>query len=213
MGPMLMTGLITFGTAIAIGLIGSAAADVATSSANARAIRSARGILFAFCAGLGVLGTIVGLLAIFILPLSDPAAAPFVGVPAVVGAAAGLGLIARSPHDGGWPVRAIYNVVGQGILGLVVAMLAILIATKPPGHVNDLVFVLLALVGAASALAVGVVSRRAIESMRGADEATIKAILRASLVPIQLRQAAGVVAVAVASIRWGTSGRQSSTVR
>ena len=236
MGPMLMTGLMTFAAAIALGLIASATrapvrsiveVDPGTVAAGAKAVRGAatrapgrpnvgveagsaadsakavRGaatVCMALCSGLGVLGTVVGLLAILLLPLSEPGAAPFVSVPATLGAGTGLVLIGRARREVDRPraAYAVVNIISMGVLGLVVAMLAIVISEEPPGHVNDLVFILLGLVGAAAAIALGVTSSRALESMRGVDEATVKTLLRAHLVRAQLLQVVGIAAVIVA---------------
>ena len=68
MGPLLMTGLSAFGAAVALGLIstGTWPPDGAPVSRQVPTGRSLAIILMAFCMGVAVLGTVVGLLAIFV---------------------------------------------------------------------------------------------------------------------------------------------------
>jgi hypothetical protein len=204
MGPLAMTGLSGFGAAIAIGLI-AAASWPADEPAGGHQAASARGlavILMAFCLGIAVLGTVVGLLAIFVAgAVTDTADGLFAAGPAVVGALIGLALIARHWRvaDRGTAAFAAVYVFAIANLGCVVALLGVFVVEPAAKSLADWPFVILGFVSGATALAFGATGATAVRSMQGADESAAKAIVAAQISRSALLQivftTAGVVAV------------------
>jgi hypothetical protein len=155
----------------------------------------------AFCMGAAVLGTVVGLLAIFVASdVTDPADGLFAAGPAAIGGIIGLALVARQRAAGDPRIStlaAIYilNIV---VLGIVVALLALSIVEGPTKDLADWPFVVLGLISGASALAIGATGATAVRAMRGVDEQTRKAIAQAQISRSGLIQIPFVVASALA---------------
>jgi hypothetical protein len=173
MGALLMTGLASFGAAVAIGLLAAG-----TSRPTRTASRSLAIVQMAFCEGIAVLGTMVGLLAVMTGAVPDPAGGLLAAGPAAAGAIVGLGLVVRHRPDSdpGVSTMGAMFVVGLAVLGIVVALLAFLIPQVGTTTLTGWPFIILGPVSAASALAIGVTGARALGSMAGADEETAKAI-------------------------------------
>ncbi|MEO8437987.1 MAG: hypothetical protein ABI562_05970 [Chloroflexota bacterium] len=200
MGPMLMTGLAVFGATIALGLIAS---NTPRSTGPTRDPASPRGlaiILMAIALGIAVLGVVVGLLAIFRGETSDPSSGLLATGPAVAGAILGLGLIVRrvGNTDPTATAYGVANIIGQGVLGAVVAVLAVLVVEEGTGKPADWPFVILGLASAAAALGIGLTGARSLQALAGADESTAKAIRARQISRCLLFQAVGVGASVVA---------------
>ena len=186
MGPLLMTGLSAFGAAVGLGLIaaGTWPPDGAPASRQVPTSRGLAIILMAFCLGAAVLGTVVGLLAIFIAgEVTDPVAGLLAAGPAAVGGLIGLVLVARhwrvgDPRISTLSAVYILNIVA---LGIVVAMLVLFIVEEPTKDLTDWPFVVCGLINGTCALAIGASGGTAVRAMRGADEQAGTAIVRAQI--------------------------------
>lgn len=178
MGPMLMTGLACFGTAIAVGLLATSTSRPAEATAGASPSRSLAIVLIAFAMGSAVMGVVVGLLAIETTGVPDPASGVYAAGPAIVGAIIGLGLIVRGAGDVDLPTAcfAALFLLGLASLGATVALLAMFIPTGGAAAPSDWPFVVLGLASGASALGIGITGSRSLQAMKGSDEPTAKAI-------------------------------------
>src|SRR5439155_12515550 len=179
MGPRLMTGLACFGAAVAIGVVASSQAR-AQDPAEAKAGRRLAIILIAFAMGSGVLGVVIGLVAIFFGEVRDPTSGLPAGVPAILGAIIGLGLVARhaGETDRWTSIIGAIEIVAVAMLGIVVASLAVLIAEigRPPPP--DWPFVILGVATATSAIGLARTGRAALRVLPGTSDVQAKAIVR-----------------------------------
>lgn len=203
MGPLLMTGLSCFGAAVALGLIstGTWPPDEAPVSRQVPTGRTLAFILMAFSLGVGVLGTVVGLLAIFVAgDVADPANALLAAGPAVIGGIIGLALVARQwgAGDSRISTLAAVDILSVVVLGIVVALLTVFIVQQPTKDLADWPFVILGLINGASALAIGATGATAVRAMRGVDEQRGKAIVKAQISRTSLIQITFVAASAIA---------------
>ena len=197
MGPLLMTGLTTFGATIALGLIGSNAVPSARPGIPPPNVRSFFVILMALASGIGVIGVVVGTLAVVtgVVGDSSPVVALVVG-PAILGTLIGLATIVRA---GGTVDRTVSTmagsfIAGQAILAGVVAMLAVTI--REVGGPSPAVppFVVLGVAAAAGAIGLGVVGGRGLHVVAAADEASTR-----QAVSDQIRRCVPFDAIAVAA--------------
>jgi F0F1-type ATP synthase membrane subunit c/vacuolar-type H+-ATPase subunit K len=204
LGPLVMTGLSCFGSAVALGMIatGTWPADGAPVSRQVPSQRSLAIIFMAFSMSIAVIGTVVGLLAIFVAgAVTDATYGLLAAGPAVVGGLIGLVLIARHRRVGDSAISALaaMYVLGAAVLGCVVALMALVVVEEPTKSLTDWPFVILGLVSGASALAIGATGATAVRAMRGADEQTAKAIMSAQISRIGIFQiayvAAGLIAI------------------
>ena len=203
-GAMLMTGLCGFGGAVALGLI---ATGTSPEDSQHRGSRQPDGrglaiILLAICQGEAVLGTVVGLLAIFLAGVTDPAAGVLAVVPATIGALVGLFLVVRhwrasDPTTSGLIVLYILATV---VLSAVVALLALFIE-GPTIPLVDWPFSALGLVSAVATIGIGRIGMTAVPAMRDVEGADAKAIANTQLarvLPFQLSYvAANAIAIAL----------------
>ncbi len=181
MGPLLMTGLSCFGAAVGLGLIatGTWPSDGAPVSRSVPNQRGLAVILMAFCQGVGVLGVVVGLLAIFVAgSMADPAYGLLAAGPAVVGGLIGLALVIRHWRSGNPEISSLVAlfIVGIVVLGIVVAMLTVLIVPEPTKILSDWPFVVLGLINGSAALAIGATGAGGVAALRGVDELTARTI-------------------------------------
>jgi F0F1-type ATP synthase membrane subunit c/vacuolar-type H+-ATPase subunit K len=181
MSPLSLTGLACFGAAIAIGLIASGTwrpvAEPVRSQPSARGLAV---ISMAFCEGGAVLGVVVGLIAATTGLVPDPADGVLAAGPAVAGALVGLGLILakRRQIDPKVAEPAAAFIVGIAVLGIVVALMARYLHEPDSMSVATGPFALLGLINAASTLAMGVTSSRAVASLEGADASATTSIAK-----------------------------------
>lgn len=195
MGALLMTGLASFGAAVAIGLLAAGTSRPAGTVSRRLAI-----VQMAYCQGIAVLGTVVGLLAVTAGAVPDHAGGLLAAGPAAAGAIVGLGLVVRHRlrSDPGISTFGAMFVVGLAILGIVVALLAVFFRDVGTTTLTDWPFIILGPVSTASALAIGVTGARALGSMMGADEETAKVIAAAQISRSVLFQLAAIGASVVA---------------
>jgi hypothetical protein len=204
-GPLLVTGLSTFGAAVALGLIASGTwpSDGTPTTRQVPTGRSLAIVLMAFCVGVACLGTVVGLLDIFIAgDVADPADGLLAAGPSVVGGLIGLILVGRHARAGDPTVTtlAALYVVTTASLGIVVALLALFVVEEPTKSLPDWPFVIVGLINAACALAIGATGATAVAGMLGVDEPTSSAIARAQIMRCALLQIPFVAASAVAIV-------------
>src|SRR4051812_8385751 len=128
MGALLVSGLALAGAAIGIA---QATANAREGSGPDAALARATAIVgMAFAQGIGVLGAVVGLLAIFVLEAGDTNSGLVVALVAGAGAIVGLAVVARG-GGGGRTIRALglMYVIGNLLLGIVVGILAATLGT------------------------------------------------------------------------------------
>ncbi len=199
MGPLLLTGLACFGAAVANGLLAASTSRPAVETAPAARARALVVVLVAFASGIGILGVVAGLLAVFLGELRGPTAALLAAGPAVVGALIGLGLIVRRTGtlDPGVSTIAALQTIGMGVLGIVVATLAVTIVEKGTTRISDWPFVLLGLASATAAVAIGATGARVIPKITGTDDATARAMFSAQIARCLPFEAVGAGACAI----------------
>lgn len=178
MGPLLLTGIVLFGSTVALGLLTSSVRPL--GAAEAAAIRGLFIIQAAFVEGIGVLGVVVGLLAILV---GLPAAAIVVAGPAMVGAGVGLGIVfgRRGSLEPATTAIGSMFIVGLAILGLVIGILAAILTDRGTVEVPDWPFIVGGLVAAAATLEIGRSGGAAIEATIGADADDVARIREAQM--------------------------------
>jgi hypothetical protein len=201
MGPLLMTGLMSGASAIAIGIIASSSRRPAPSTHPLAPSRRLELILTAFAVGAGVWGILVGLLAVTFGAVDDPGTAWLAPVLAIGGAIAGLLPIVRNAADlDPWLVPKSLVFIGSlVVLAIVVAMLAVVIHEAGGRTPEAWPFAVTGLVGAASLLGLGVTGARSVTEIGAlGDAAAVAPSSRAlaRIVPFQ----AGAVGAAVVAI-------------
>jgi hypothetical protein len=138
----------------------------------------------AFCQGIAVLGIVAGLLAIYLDgPVAGIDEVLAAGLP-IAGVVLGLALIlrARATTDRPVAIQAIGFVLGLGVLGPIVAVLATisadnLVDTGFPGP-----YLILGLAQLGAILGIARTSAGSIQSMRGADLGAARAIMARQMV-------------------------------
>jgi F0F1-type ATP synthase membrane subunit c/vacuolar-type H+-ATPase subunit K len=171
MGPLLVTGAACFGGAVGIGLITAAAARALADTTEQGAIRGLHLVLIATEQAIGVLGVVIGILAIVVAGVGDTTSAIVAAVPAVGGAVTGT-ILAR--HAGKAGIRTPLGlpfIGGLGLLGVVVAIEAVVIGKNRAIGAGDLPFAIVALVMLCAAQWGGVTGARGLErAARGRSE-------------------------------------------
>jgi F0F1-type ATP synthase membrane subunit c/vacuolar-type H+-ATPase subunit K len=201
MGPLVMTGLMAMGAAAAIGWIASRAPASARPGRQPD-IRAFAIVGLAFAAGIGVLGVVVGLLAVTLGLNPDSATTGYVAgaVPAVLGAIVGLVFIGRdwSRLDPSLRMIGLAFVISQAVMAVVVSSLAGVIREtgtgRPPGGI---VFLALGAVGALGTLGIGMTAGRGLGEVANADDASVQAARSRALTRIVPFDVLGVAAAAV----------------
>ena len=183
MGPLLFTGLACFGGAVAIGLVAASTSRPVGVTGEAAASRGLAIVLMAFAQGIAVLGVVIGLLAVTLGAVRDPAGGLLAAGPAVAGAVVGIGLIVRraASSDAQVSIVAAMFIVGMAVLGIVVALLGVFIVEVERSTLSDWPFVILGFASGASAIAIGVTGTRTVPKMTGADDQTRKALQSAQI--------------------------------
>ena len=168
MGPFLVVGAACFGGAVAIGLITSAAVQAASSSTQPLAVRALYVLSVAFREGTGVLGVIIGFLAITLADVGDGSTAIVVAVLAVGGAVAGLILASRGgPDVARLRSLGVPFIGGLGTLGLVVAVLGVIMGSGATMKTGDGPFAIVALILFVVQLLAGILAARDIAELGG----------------------------------------------
>jgi hypothetical protein len=183
LGPLLLTGMACFGAAVANGLLAASTSRPAVEAAAATRSRRLAILSIVFASGIGIQGVVAGLLAIFLGEVRGPTAALLAAGPAVVGAIVGLGLIVRRAGtlDARVSTLAVAQIILLAVLGIVVALLAVIIVEEGTTRISDWPFVLLGLAAGASAFAIGATGAWVIPTMTGTDESTATAMYSAQI--------------------------------
>ena len=201
-----MTGLACFGAAVAIGLVAAGSTPpsgppdkVASYQLAARTLAI---ILTAFVEGVAVIGVVVGMLAIEVGSVTDPADGIFAAGPALIGALIGLGLILTHVTNVSVTTALICSgfIVAIGVLSVIVASLAWFIAEPVAAPPNDWPFVVLGLVSGGAALGIGVVGGRAVRGIPDADDQTRQRYQAAQVYRSMPFQVAAIGASAIAIV-------------
>jgi F0F1-type ATP synthase membrane subunit c/vacuolar-type H+-ATPase subunit K len=166
MGPLLVTGAACFGAAVGIGLVTGAAGRAFGQTAEPAAVRGLYIVLAAFIEGIGVLGVVIGVQAIFVSDVGDSSAAIVAAVPAVGGAVAGIILAGRSALSWRSPVFVGTRfIAGLGVLGVVIGVLAVEMGGGRTIEGGDGPFVIIALVMLAAAIGHGLSGARSLDAL------------------------------------------------
>lgn len=161
MGPLLVTGAGCFGAAIAMGLITAAAGRALSETAEPLSVRAVYILLAAFIEGMGVLGVVIGILAIAEAKIGDPSSAVVAAVPAVGGSVAGIILALRGGRSA-VRILGLSFIVGLGYLGVVVGVLAIAIGEGARLGMGDAPFAIIAIVYVVAPIGLGISGVRSI---------------------------------------------------
>jgi F0F1-type ATP synthase membrane subunit c/vacuolar-type H+-ATPase subunit K len=209
MGPLIVAGLALAGAAIGIAQTAAGARD--GTGPNAALVRATAIVGMALGQGIGVLGTVVGLLATFALDAGDASSGIVEACVAGAGALAGLAIVARAGDDLDARVRllGLLYIMGGATLGIVVAVLAALLGSgRAVG--SDPVLVVLGLIGFGSAITIGRTAAPALVamSMTPSDAPDIR---RRFIRSATIAQSVGTVAMvaAIALLFLGEAGAPS----
>jgi hypothetical protein len=101
----------------------------------------------------------------------------------VIGGIIAFALVARQRGAGDPLISklAAIHILNIVVLGIVVALLALVIVQEPTKDLADWPFVILGPINGASALAIGATGATAVRAMRGVDEQTGKVIAQAQI--------------------------------
>jgi F0F1-type ATP synthase membrane subunit c/vacuolar-type H+-ATPase subunit K len=179
MGPLLLTGLVCLGGSVALGLLTSNMPRLGVNSERDTRVRGLFAVQAAFINGMAILGVVVGLLAV---DLGHPVGGFLAAGPAAAGAIIG---VAIALDAGGLDRRAsslgLSFIAGLGVLGVVAGLIATLVDGPGATSVVDWPFVVLGLIGGASALGVGLTGGVALRATEGVDADAVKSIQIAQL--------------------------------
>jgi F0F1-type ATP synthase membrane subunit c/vacuolar-type H+-ATPase subunit K len=204
MGALLVSGLTLAGAAIGIALIAANARD----GSGPDAARATAILGVAFAQGLGVLGAVVGLLAITVRDAGDTSSGIGVALIAGAGAVVGLAVVARGGGRGR-TIRALglMYVISNLLLGIVVGILA---ATLGGGRAVglDVVFVILGVIAFGAAIMIGRTAATALRAMSTAPSDAVeirRRFIASVVVPEGLGALAMAAAIALLFVGSGTS--------
>jgi F0F1-type ATP synthase membrane subunit c/vacuolar-type H+-ATPase subunit K len=174
MGPLLMTGLSVLGATIAIGLVAGRTPQSArpVEQAQPSLVRTLAIILFAYAEGVGVLGVVVGLLAVTIGRIAPDTNRWLAISPAFVGAILGLALAYRSAYEPNRQVRtlALAFIVALAVLAAVVAYLSDVLSAIGSAPPPDLPLALAGAIAAAATVGMGWVGSAALPALVDAEQ-------------------------------------------
>ena len=175
MGPMLYTGLASFGAAVAIGLIAAGTARPTESSTSSRGIAI---VLMAFVVGIATLGVVVGIGAILAGEVGAPSDALVAAALAIAGSVFGIAFMALRGSRLDRGIAAIASAFMVGIAALSIVLVVLLVALDQGVVVTIGVppLVALGIVSGLSALAIGVQGARGLAAFSGADAQSAVAI-------------------------------------
>jgi hypothetical protein len=195
-GPLLLTGLICFAATVALGLLTSSVRPLDGLEQGAQ-VRGLFIVQAAFVEGMAVLGVVVGLLAV---TAGHPSGALLAAGPALAGAAVGVAMALRSGSgvDRSASFVGLWFIVSVGILGVVVGVVATVIAEHATRSLTDWPFAVLGLAGAVSVLGIGWTGSIALRATDGADAAGVETIRAAQLTRCLWFEIVGLCAVGIA---------------
>ena len=196
MGPLLMTGLNIFGATVGVGLVAARMRPLAAPAAEPPTPRNLAMTAIAFCSGIGVLGAVVGILAIEYGLASDPAGPIAAIVPALLGAVIGLAIVARHWSETDRTVASIgvLFIGSQAVLAVVVGTLSVVLRESAGAALNPWLFAALGTVAAGSTIALGLTGARGVETMAAAPTADARRVMSRQMTRIVPFEIVGVVA-------------------
>jgi F0F1-type ATP synthase membrane subunit c/vacuolar-type H+-ATPase subunit K len=164
MGALLVAGLAMAGAAI--GIAQTAASAREGMGPTAALIRGTAIVGMAFAQGIGILGTVVGLLAILVIDAGDASGGVVEALIAGAGVLVGLAIVARAGDAVDSTVRllGLLYIMGSAALGIVVGVLAALLGSGSAVGL-DAIFVTLGLVGFGAAVTIGRTAAPALVAM------------------------------------------------
>lgn len=203
MGALALTGIATFGAAIGIGLIVAGTfPEPLTTGRVAPPGRALAIILMAFCEGIGVLGVVIGILAVELTTTAPRGDVMLAAGPGVAGALIGLAIIFRNrPNaDPRLSTLGMSFIVGLAMLGMVVAILGSIFdeTTSRVSIANT--FVVLGFICGAAAVVMGMIGGPAVGSIQGADASEILRIRARTISRAAILEFAAVTAIASAIV-------------
>jgi hypothetical protein len=201
MGPLLLTGLTILGALIALGMI--AAANVAPAAgAGLSPARRLALIIVAFASGCGVLGIVVGLLAILVGAHLGTGATRLLVSLTVAGALIAPFIVVRSarPLDRWVVVRAGMFGGGLVVLALVVAVLSLVIHRFASGSTPGSAFLVLGLINAGALIWMGVFGARSIRRVAVIDDESGRFVASRAILRIASLEAIAYAASLVAIV-------------
>ncbi len=196
MGPLLLTGLICFAAAVALGLLTSSVRPLDGKEHGAQ-VRGLFIVQAAFVVGIAIWGVVVGVLAV---TAGHPTGALLAAGPAVAGAVFGVAMALRSADGGARRTSSVgvWLIVWVGSLGVVVGLLATFIAEYATRSLSDWPFVVLGVAGSVAVLGVGWTGSAALRAIDGADAAGVETIRAAQLTRCLWLEIAGLAAIGIA---------------
>lgn len=203
MGALALTGIATFGAAIGIGLIVAGTfPEPLTTGRVAPPGRALAIILMAFCEGIGVLGVVIGILAVELTTTAPRGDVMLAAGPGVAGALIGLAIIFRNrPNaDPRLSTLGMSFIVGLAMLGMVVAILGSIFDETPSRVSIANTFVVLGFICGAAAVVMGMIGGRAVGSIQGADASEILRIRARTISRAAILEFAAVTAIASAIV-------------
>jgi F0F1-type ATP synthase membrane subunit c/vacuolar-type H+-ATPase subunit K len=207
MGALLVAGLAMAGAAI--GIAQTAAGARGGTGPNAALVRATAIVGMAFAQGIGILGTVVGLLAITVVDGGDATSGVVEACVAGAGVLVGLAIVARAGDaiDARVRLLGLLYIMGSATLGIVVGVLAALIGS---GRVvgSDAIFVILGLIGFGAAIKIGRTAGPALAAMSTTPSDAID-IRRRLIRTATITQSVGTIAMvaAIALLFLGEGGR------
>jgi F0F1-type ATP synthase membrane subunit c/vacuolar-type H+-ATPase subunit K len=196
MGALLVAGLAMAGAAIGIAQTAASARD--GTGPNDALVRATAIVGMAFAQGIGILGTVVGLLAIFVLDAGDASSGVAEALVAGAGALVGLAIVARAGDAVDARVRllGLLYIMGSATLGIVVGVLAALTGSgRAVG--SDAILAILGLIGFGAAISIGRIAAPALVAMSTTPSDAID-IRRGFIRTATIAQSVGTIAMVAA---------------
>jgi hypothetical protein len=206
-GPLVLSGLAIFGAIVGIGRLATAPPPNRATVRPVPASRSLAIIFLAFIEGHGVVGVVVGILAIVGGIEVDPSTAPVVVILALLGAVIAVLPMIRDGSDlDPWIVtKAIPFMGGLIVLAIVLVILASVIQETGSGTPPAWAFPILGLISAAASISLGVLGRRSIEAAARAEDSDVAAIRARAISTVVPLQTIAVIALAIGIILVSTA--------
>ena len=197
-----MTGLSVLGATIAIGLVaGRAPLDARRESEGQPSlVRTLAIILFAYAQGVGVLGIVVGLLAVTIGRIAPDTNRWLAISPAFVGTILGLALAYRSTNEPDRRIRsvALVFILGSASLAVVVPYLSEVLSAIGSAPPPDLPFVLAGAIAAVATVGMSWVGSAALPALVDVEPEPGRQLISQQIRRVLPYQLVAIVASAVA---------------
>ncbi len=179
MGPLLMAGLSILGATIAIGIVAARAVPGDRPVSTPPTPRNLTIVAFAFASGIGILGVVVGLLAVTKGISRDESLPVLVVVPALLGALISFAVILRrtGPADQFVTTIAVLYDIALVVLASVIGILAAVIHRTLGFTFDTGLFALLGIISTVATIALGRAGAAGVEAMAAAPEAEARVVM------------------------------------